>query len=189
MQCPDHVLKLSPLLLVALEQDPTSSSSRSSSLTSTSAIPAFACALSTFFQIPYGFPQPALLVLIFSFLPGPSGPISLWVLWVLFFCFPLLVRSVPILGVFGFVRTAAAAAPSEVVDLVRFACLSKALSMYSFVRLWAASAFTVPFGSASILFRHSSVCAWRACSSKHSRVMYTLIGNGRCSSSLSNFNL
>ena len=42
--------------------------------------------------------------------------------------------------------------PSGAVHLVRFACLSTVLSMYSFVRLWASSAFAVPFSSASISF-------------------------------------
>ena len=48
--------------------------------------------------------------------------------------------------------------PTGVVDIVRFSYLSTALA---FVRLCAAS-FAVPFSSASMLCRHSSVCACHA---------------------------
>ena len=87
--------------------------------------------------------------------------------------------------------------PSRVVDLIRFACFSTSLSMYSFVRLWAASAFAVPFPSSSILFPHSSVCLMRLSpEQRHASgtslveifVTYNLFGT-RLYSSVSNYPL
>ena len=208
---------------------PAPSASRSSSLTSTSAILPFASGLSSFFQYFIALLQHALFIFRFPLGPFWSHPLpvgSPWVLWMLFVCFLLLlVRSVPLLGVLRFARshcTAVAAAPARSLRRHSLICLPCRFSLclllvfsfkgrgsrslllslgcsvhvYSFVRLWAASAFAVPFSSASILFRHSWVCACRAVfvsndmhpghcavdpnSSTISRVMWTLLGTGTC---------